>query len=74
MSEKIYKIKTVEQWNKREKELHEKGYRIWQTQYGADRPEGYFITFFNGRYDVIFHTFSEQVEKAMVGYEGRSNV
>jgi hypothetical protein len=46
MSEKIYEIKTVEQWNKREKELHEKGYRIWQTQYGADRPEGYFIIFF----------------------------
>jgi hypothetical protein len=32
------------------------------------------LFFFNGRYDVTFHTFNEQVENAMISYEGRSDV
>lgn len=63
------RIETIEQWNPLAAALKEKGYRLWQLQYGWQYPEGFHAWFTkDGSLDFEVITHAEQVQKAIIKY------
>jgi hypothetical protein len=62
-------IETIENWNILSAALKEKGYRLWQMQYGAELSEGFHVWFWReGKNDVEVCTHSEEVQQAIIEY------
>lgn len=61
-------IENLEQWNILAAAMKEKDYRLWQFQYGYDRPEGLHAWFWRkGRdKDVEVVTHNKEVQEAIL--------
>jgi hypothetical protein len=60
---------SITNWNKWAKWLKENGYKVWQTQYRWNFPEGYHAWFIKlGFDDIEVYTFSEEVYNAIIKY------
>lgn len=63
------RIDSIEKWNILSAAMKEKGYRLWQMQYGWDMPEGFHAWFAkDGKNDVEVVTFDESVQKAIIDF------
>ena len=58
-------IETMEQWGIFKDALVEKGYKLWQTQYGYDSPEGFHARFSKDDKQVEVATHNTDVQRAI---------
>lgn len=56
-------INSVDEWKAFQAALKGKGYKLFQTQFSADSPEGYHARFISGEKSVEVITFNLEVEK-----------
>lgn len=69
MASRITEIESLEQWETFRDMLAERGYYIWQWQYGANHPEGFHIWLgASGRKNIEFMTRSKDIQKAMLRF------
>lgn len=60
-------IETIEQWSILSAAMKEKGYRLWQTQYWWNMPEGFHAWYWkDGKADVEVFTHSKEVQEAII--------
>lgn len=64
----IRSIETIEKWQSLKAELIQKGYKLWQMQYGSDSPEGFHAWFIkddkNKQVEVVTHC--KEIQKDIV--------
>lgn len=67
MNLKSKRIEKMETWLAMKKLIIEKGYKLWQTQYGWDRPEGLIVGFMkeDKRLEVVTH--NEEIAEDIIG-------
>ena len=63
---RIKHISTIEQWETLSSEIHEKGYSMWQNQYGSDSQEGFHARFLKEDKTVEVVTFSKDVQGMII--------
>lgn len=67
----MIKIDSLDAWLPLSEELSSHGYRLWQMQYGIDRPEGFIARFYSdGMPAVEIVTFDAAVREAVLAYDG----
>ena len=59
-------IESLDNWNILKQALINKGYRLWQMQYGYDRPEGFHAWFMKDDKNVEIITHDKAVQEDMV--------
>jgi hypothetical protein len=62
MSTRIKYVEDMDKWLILKAALIEHGYKLWQTQYDADSPEGYHARFSIGDKDVEVITHIREIE------------
>jgi hypothetical protein len=60
------RIETMEKWLILKQAIIEKGYKLFQMQYGWDMSEGFIATFYKGSIDVEVITHSKEIENDIV--------
>lgn len=66
------RIDTLGQWRILEASLIEKGYELYQMQYGCECPEGSIFRFRkNDKKDAEYNTFNKNVHKSMINFEAK---
>lgn len=60
------RVENMEKWLALKATLIERGYRLWQTQYDWDCPEGFIAGFISGGKRVEIVTHSKEVEKDII--------
>ena len=63
---RVRAIETMEQWQILKAALIEKGYKLWQTQYGYDSPEGYHARFSKNDKQVEVATHNKDIQNDIV--------
>jgi len=63
------KVESLDKWELFKTELIEKGYKLWQMQYGYDSPEGFHAWFWKGNNQVEVVTYDRDVQKDIVSSE-----
>ena len=63
-------IETLGKWNQQAKMLHELNYFVVTTQYAADSPQGYHVTFMSKNSDKLIEviTHSAEVQNAIYAF------
>ncbi|HRW13369.1 MAG TPA: hypothetical protein P5549_09620 [Syntrophomonas sp.] len=59
-------IETIEQWHILKAALIEKGYKLWQTQFSYDAPEGYRAWFWKDDKQVEVATHNQEIQSDIV--------
>jgi hypothetical protein len=64
-----YTINDMEKCNRFLDKLRANGWKLWQTQYQWDKPEGYHSWFWKtGEKDIELVTYNEEVQNAIVTF------
>ncbi len=61
METRIKRIDDMDKWLILKAALIEKGYKLWQTQYDTDSPEGYHVWLSSGGRNVEVVTYNKDV-------------
>lgn len=61
-------IEQMESWLALKQRIIERGYKLWQTQYSWDQPEGYIVGFYKDdrRLEIVTHSreIAEDIRKS----------
>lgn len=65
----MIKIDSLDVWQTLSAELSSHGYRLWQMQYGIDRPEGFIARFYAESLPAVeIVTFDADVRHAVLAF------
>lgn len=62
------RIELLDQWPPLCKGLKAKGYKLFQMQYGHDRPEGFHAAFMSGNSKIEILTYNRDIQEAIIIY------